>query len=87
MMQRLQTTSLRRLSMTLLAKKKGKKTTLLAKKKGKAPIEDHIPKEASDDEAVNSKRQHQDNVPTPEATARTCSSKGVPQAPSRGFTP
>jgi hypothetical protein len=46
------------------------KAALLAKKKGKAPIADDIPQDAFDDEAVNSKRQRQDNLPTPEGTAR-----------------
>jgi hypothetical protein len=50
-------------------------------KKGKAPIEDDIPQKVFDDETVNSKRQHQDNLPTSEGTERTCSSEGVPQAP------
>jgi hypothetical protein len=61
------------------------KATLLAKNKDKAPIADDITLEAFDDEAVNNKRQHQDNLPTPEGTARTCSSKEVPQAPPLGF--
>jgi hypothetical protein len=61
------------------------KATLLAKKKGKAPIADNIPQDAFDDEAVNSKRQYQDNLPTAEGTAHTCSSEGVPQAPPPGF--
>jgi hypothetical protein len=63
------------------------KATLLAEKKGMAPIADDIPQEAFDDEAANSKRQRQDNLPTPEGTARTYSSKGVPQAPPPGFIP
>jgi hypothetical protein len=42
---------------------------LLAKKKGNAPLADNIPQEAFDDEAVNNKRQRQDNLPTPEGTA------------------
>jgi hypothetical protein len=61
------------------------KGALLAEKKGKAPIAGDIPQEAFDEEVVNSKRQHQDNLPMPEGTARTCSSEGVPQAPSPGF--
>ena len=61
------------------------KAALLAVKKGKAPIADDIPQEAFDEDAVNSKRQRQDNQPTPEGTARTCSSVGAPQAPSLGF--
>jgi hypothetical protein len=60
------------------------KTALLANNKGKAPITDDIPQEALDDEAVNSKRQRQDNLPMPEGTAHTCSFEGVPQAPSSG---
>ena len=54
------------------------KATLLVEKKDKAPIANDIPKEAFYDDAVNSKRQRQDNMPTPEGTARTCSSEGVP---------
>jgi hypothetical protein len=61
------------------------KVALLAEKKGEAPIADDIPQEAFDDEVVNSKRQHQDNLPTPKGTACTCSSEGVPQAPLLGF--
>jgi hypothetical protein len=61
------------------------KAALLAEKKGKAPIANDIPQEAFDDDAVNSKRQHQDNLPTPEGTARTCSSEGAPQAPPPVF--
>jgi hypothetical protein len=53
------------------------KVALLAEKKGKAPLMDDIPQEAFDDEAVNSKRQRQDNLPTPEGTVRTCNSEGV----------
>jgi hypothetical protein len=63
------------------------KAALLAEKKGKAPLVDDNPQEAFEDEAVNRKRQCQDNLPTPEGTARTCSSEGVPQAPSPDFTP
>jgi hypothetical protein len=54
------------------------KAALMVENKGKAPIADDIPQEAFDDNAVNSKRQRQDNLPTPEGTARTCSSEGVP---------
>jgi hypothetical protein len=54
------------------------KAALLAEKKGKAPIADDIPQEAFDDDAINRKRQCQDNQPTPEGTARTCSSDGAP---------
>jgi hypothetical protein len=61
------------------------KAALLAEKKGKAPVADDIPQEAFDDEAIKSKRQRQHNLPTPEGTARTCSSEGVPQAPPPGF--
>jgi hypothetical protein len=61
------------------------KVALLAEKKGKAPIADDIPQEAFDDETVNSKRQHQDNLATLEGTAHTCSFEGVPQAPPLGF--
>ena len=61
------------------------KAALLMEKKGKAPIADNIPQEAFDVDAVNSKRQRQDNQPTPEGTARTCSSEGAPQAPPTVF--
>jgi hypothetical protein len=57
------------------------KATLLAEKKGKAPIADDFPQEAFDDDVVNIQRQRQDNQPTPEGTARTCSSEGAPQEP------
>jgi hypothetical protein len=63
------------------------KAVLLAEKKGKAALVDDIPQEAFDDEAINNKRQRQDNPPTTEGTVRTCSSKGVPQAPPSGFSP
>jgi hypothetical protein len=57
------------------------KAALLVEKKGKAALADDIPQEAFEDEAVNSKRQCQDNPPTLEGTVRTSSSKGVPRAP------
>jgi hypothetical protein len=57
----------------------------LVEKKDNAPIVDDIPQEAFDDEAVNSKRQRQDNLLTLEGTVRTCNSKGVPEAPPPGF--
>jgi hypothetical protein len=57
------------------------KAALLAEKKGKAPIGDDISLEAFDDDAVNNKRQGQDNQPMLEGTARTCNSEGAPQAP------
>jgi hypothetical protein len=60
------------------------KAALLAEKKGKALV-DNTPQEAFKDEAV-SKRQRQEH-PTPEGTLRTCSSRGVPQAPPPGFAP
>jgi hypothetical protein len=60
------------------------KAALLAKKKGKALV-DNTPQEASEDEAL-SKRQRQEH-PTPEGTLRTCSSRGLPQAPPQGFAP
>jgi hypothetical protein len=63
------------------------KVTLLAEKKGKVALANDIPHEDLEDEAVNSKRHHQDNPPTPEGTIRTCSSEGIPLAPSPGFTP
>jgi hypothetical protein len=42
------------------------KMALLAEKKGKDPIADNIPQEAFNDEVVDSKRQCQDNLSTPE---------------------
>jgi hypothetical protein len=63
---------------------KQRKAALLAEKKGKA-LADNTPQEAFEDEAV-SKRQRQDH-PTPEGTLRTCSSRGIPQAPPPGFAP
>jgi hypothetical protein len=65
----------------------GAKAALLAKKKGKAPIADDIPQEAFDDEAVNRKRQRQDNLSTPEGTTCTSSSEGVHQAPHQASFP
>jgi hypothetical protein len=61
------------------------KAALLAKKKVKA-LTDNTPQEAFEDDAVNSKRQRQDN-PTPDGIVRTCSSEGAPQAPPPGFAP
>jgi hypothetical protein len=61
------------------------KAVLLADKKGKA-LADTTPQEAFEDDAINSKRQHQDH-PTPDGTIRTCSSEGAPQAPPPGFAP
>jgi hypothetical protein len=61
------------------------KAALLAEKKGKA-LASNAPKEAFEDDVVNSKRQRQDN-PTPDGTVRTCSFKGAPQAPPPGFAP
>jgi hypothetical protein len=63
------------------------KVALLTEKKGKAALIDDIPHEALKDEAVNSKRHHQENQPIPEGTIHTCSSKGLPRAPLLGFTP
>jgi hypothetical protein len=60
------------------------KAALLVEKKGKALV-DNTPQEAFEDEAVI-KRQRQDH-PTPKGTLRTCSSRGVPQAPPPGFAP
>jgi hypothetical protein len=48
------------------------KAALLAEKKGKALVDNTL-QEAFEDDAVNSKRQRQDN-PTPDGTVRTCSS-------------
>jgi hypothetical protein len=61
------------------------KAALLAEKKGKALVDNNL-QEAFEDDAVNSKRQHQDN-PTPDGTVRTCSSKGASRAPPPGFAP
>jgi hypothetical protein len=61
------------------------KAALLAEKKGKAPIADDILQEALEDDALNSKRERQDNQPMPDGTVRTCSSEGAPQAPPPGF--
>ena len=61
------------------------KVALMVEKKGKALV-DTTPQEAFEDDAVNSKRQHQDH-PTPDGTVRTCSSEGASQAPPPGFAP
>jgi hypothetical protein len=53
------------------------KAALLAEKKGKA-LADNTLKEAFEDDAVNNKRQHQDNHPMPDSTVRTYSSEGAP---------
>jgi hypothetical protein len=63
------------------------KAALVSEKTSKVALADDIPQESFEDEAVNSKRQRQDNSPTLEGTIRTCSSKGVPQAHPPGFTP
>jgi hypothetical protein len=63
---------------------KAAKAALLAEKKGKA-LMDNTHQEASEDEAI-SKRQRQEH-PTPEGTLRSCSSRGLPQAPPLGFAP
>jgi hypothetical protein len=60
------------------------KAALLAEKKGKA-LADNTPQEACEDEAL-SKRQRNEH-PTLEGTLRTCSSRGLPQAPPPGFAP
>jgi hypothetical protein len=52
------------------------KAALLAENKGKALVDNTL-QEAFEDDAVNSKRQRQDN-PTPDGTMRTCSSEGAP---------
>jgi hypothetical protein len=62
------------------------KAALLAEKKGKA-LADNTLQEAFKDDAVNSKRQCQDNHPTPDSTVRTCSFEGAPRAPPPGFAP
>jgi hypothetical protein len=61
------------------------KAALLAEKKGKA-LADNTLQEAFEDDAINSKRQRQDN-PTPDGTVRTCSSEGAPRARPLGFAP
>jgi hypothetical protein len=60
------------------------KAALLAEKKGKA-LTDNTPQEASKDEALSKRQRHEH--PTPEATLRTCSSRGLPQGPPPGFSP
>jgi hypothetical protein len=60
------------------------KAALLAEKKGKA-LADNTLQEAFEDDAVNSKRQCQDNHPTPDGTVRTCISEGAVRAPPPGF--
>jgi hypothetical protein len=52
------------------------KTALLVEKKGKA-LANNTLQEAFEDDAVNSKRQHQEN-PTTDGIVRTCSSEGAP---------
>jgi hypothetical protein len=59
------------------------KAAVLADKKGKA-LADATPQEAFEEDAVNSKRQHEDHL-TPDGTVRTCSSEDAPQAPPPGF--
>jgi hypothetical protein len=61
------------------------KAALLVKKKGKAPIADNILQEAFKDDVINSKRQRQDNQPTPNGTVRTCSSEEAPRTRPLGF--
>jgi hypothetical protein len=60
------------------------KAALLEEKKDKA-LADNTLQEAFEDDAINSKRQRQDNNPKPDGTVRTCSSEGAPRAPSPGF--
>jgi hypothetical protein len=54
------------------------KAALLAEKKGKA-LTDNTLQEACEDEALSTRQRHEH--PTPEGTLRTCSSRGLPQAP------
>jgi hypothetical protein len=60
------------------------KVELLAEKKGKA-LADNTPQEACEDEALSKRQRHEH--PTPEGTLRTCSSRGLPQAPPPSFAP
>ena len=60
------------------------KAALLAEKKGKA-LADNTLQEAFEDDAINNKRQCQDNHPTPDDTLRTCSSEGAARAPPPRF--
>jgi hypothetical protein len=62
------------------------KAALLAEKKGKA-LADNTLQEAFEDDAINSKRQRQDNHPTPDDTVCTYSSEGALRAPPPGFAP
>jgi hypothetical protein len=61
------------------------KAALLAEKKGKA-LANNTLQEAFEDDAVNSKRQRQDNT-TLYGIVRTYSSEGAPRAPPPGFAP
>jgi hypothetical protein len=61
------------------------KAALLAEKKGKALV-DNTPQDAFEDDAINNKRQCQDNS-TRDGTVRNCSFEGAPQAPPPGFAP
>jgi hypothetical protein len=57
------------------------KVALLVEKKGKAPIAGAIPQEAFDDEAVNNKRQRQDNLPTRRAPRAPAALRGYLRHP------
>jgi hypothetical protein len=60
------------------------KAALPAEKKGKA-LADNTPQEACEDEVLSKRQRHEH--PTPKGTLRTCSSRGLPQAPPLGFAP
>jgi hypothetical protein len=60
------------------------KAALLTEKKGKA-LADNTLQKAYEDEALRKRQRHEH--PTPEGTLRTCSSRGLPQAPPPGFAP
>ena len=53
------------------------KVALLAEKKGKATLVGDVPHEALEDGAVNRKRPHTENLPSPEGTMHKCSSEGL----------
>jgi hypothetical protein len=63
------------------------KAAFLVERKGKASLVGVVPHEALEDGAVNSKRAHQENPPTPEGTVCNFNSKGLPRDPLPGFTP
>jgi hypothetical protein len=61
----------------------------LTEKKARQPSLTMPPQDAHKnyDGAINNKRPQTENPPTPEGTARACSSEGLPQDPPPGFTP